>query len=134
MKSSMIFWLVSVLILSIAIDCAKTMKPKVHQKQSGLIEKNQFAKEANSTSEEEQLGKLGHARHHKGKRVVSTPSLRSENDTSVLRQSPHARIEIPSLRQRNPRARNEFSHNPSLRAPQFLEKKGHQWLEIYNLR
>ena len=124
MKSSMIFWLVSVLILSSAIDCAKTMKPKDHQKQGTPIEKKKFAKETNSTSEEDQLGKLGHARHHKGKRVESTPSLRSENDTPVLRQSPRARAESPNLRQRNPRARNEFLHNPSLRAPPVPREEG----------
>ena len=40
MKSSMIFWLVSVLILSIAIDCTKLMKPK--QMHSVLIEKKEL--------------------------------------------------------------------------------------------
>ena len=43
MKSSMIFWLVSVLILSIAIDCTKLMKPK--QMHSVLIEKRNSKKE-----------------------------------------------------------------------------------------
>ena len=43
MKSSMIFWLVSVLILSIAIDCTKLMKPK--QMHSVLIKKRNSKKE-----------------------------------------------------------------------------------------
>ena len=115
MKSSMIFWLVSVLILSIAIDCTKLMKPK----QMHSVEKG-----TNSTEEEVQIGKLSQAkeRHHyhkgKGKRIESNPSLRSEEESPVTRQSPPARSERPNLRQsRNPPARNEYLHNPSLRSP-----------------
>ena len=122
MKSSMIFWLVSVLILSIAIDCTKLMKPK--QMHSVLIEKKEFEKGTNSTEEEVQIGKLSQAkeRHHyhkgKGKRIESNPSLRSEEESPVTRQSPPARSERPNLRQsRNPPARNEYLHNPSLRSP-----------------
>lgn len=124
MKSSMIFWLVSVLILSVAIECTKTMRPKDRQKDSAVISKMKIDKSVNTTlnQTEETTGKLGeakertignHNRGKKGKRV--TPPLK--NESPVARHStPPVRTDSPNLRETsNPAARTEI--NPRLRAP-----------------
>ena len=112
MKSSMIYWLICVLILSVAINCTKTMKPKNHQKDSLFSSEKKLEKVLNSTSvnkTEEELGKIGQAKerttgNHKQKRTeYNTPAARS----------PVARTEVPNLRNKyNPPART-----PSLRTP-----------------
>ena len=115
MKSSMIFWLVCVLILSVAIDCTKTMKPKNN---SLFSSKKKVEKAVNITSvnstEEEELGKIGQAKerltgNHKQKRTeYSSPAARSPGSrtevtnpsarTPSLRTPPVKRVEVPVAR------------------------------------